>query len=48
LNKEALKCLEKFQKKLELNKFISNPVSVVNIKQFLEKPIPVLFRSLVT
>ena len=48
LNKEALKCLEKFQKKLELNKFISNPVSVVNIKQFLEKPIPVLFRSLVS
>jgi predicted RND superfamily exporter protein len=48
LNKEALKCLEKFQKKLELNKFISNPVSVVNIKQFLEKPIPALFRSLVT
>ena len=36
LNKQALKCLEKFQKKLELNKFISNPVSVVNIKQFLE------------
>ena len=45
LNKEALKCLEKFQKKLELNTFISNPVSVVNIKQFLEKRTPVLFPS---
>jgi predicted RND superfamily exporter protein len=45
LNKQALKCLEKFQKKLELNKFISNPVSVVNIKQFLEKRTPVLFQS---
>ena len=45
LNKEAIKCLEKFQKKLELNTFISNPVSVVNIKQFLEKRTPVLFQS---
>ena len=46
LNKEAMKCLEKFQKKLELNPFIANPVSVeVNIKQFLEKRTPVLFQS---
>ena len=45
LNKEALKRLEKFQGKLEANKFIANPVSVVNIKQFLEKRTPVLFQS---
>ena len=45
LNKEALKSLEKFQEKLETNQFISNPVSVVNIKQFLEKRTPVLFQS---
>jgi predicted RND superfamily exporter protein len=43
LNKKALKCLEKFQK--ELNPYITNPVSVVNIKQFLEKRTPVLLQS---
>lgn len=45
LKKEALKSLENFQEKLEANKFISNPVSVVTIKQFLEKRTPVLFQS---
>lgn len=48
LNKEAMKCLEKFQKKLDLNTYIANPVSVVNIKQFLEKGTPVLLRSIVS
>lgn len=45
LTKEALKRLEDFQNKLEANTFISNPVSVVNIKQFLAKRTPVLFQS---
>lgn len=45
LNKDALKRLENFQVKLEKNKLISNPVSVVTIKQFLEKRTPILFQS---
>ena len=45
LNKDALKQLEVFQNKLEENALISNPVSVVTIKQFLEKRTPVLFQS---
>ena len=45
VNKEALKQLEDFQTKLEENNLISNPVSVVTIKQFLEKRTPVLFQS---
>ncbi|MBT8243644.1 MAG: MMPL family transporter [Winogradskyella sp.] len=45
LKQDALKSLEDFQKKLESNPLISNPVSVVNIKQFLEKRTPVLFQS---
>lgn len=45
LKKDALKSLEDFQEKLEENILISNPVSVVNIKQFLEKRTPVLFQS---
>ena len=45
VNKEALKQLEDFQAKLEENNLISNPVSVVTIKQFLEKRTPVLFQS---
>ncbi|WP_400075620.1 RND family transporter [Winogradskyella sp. R77965] len=48
LNKDAMKALEKFQNKLESNVFISNPVSVVNFKSFLEKRTPVLFQSNVT
>ncbi|NNE31771.1 MAG: MMPL family transporter, partial [Winogradskyella sp.] len=45
LNKEALKNLEVFQNKLESNPLISNPVSVINIKSFLEKRTPVLFQT---
>ena len=37
LNKEAVALLESFQKKLENNAFISAPVSMINIKSFLEK-----------
>jgi predicted RND superfamily exporter protein len=37
LNKEAINLLENFQKKLENNPLISAPVSMVNIKAFLEK-----------
>lgn len=45
LSKDALKRLENFQVKLEKNELISNPVSIVNIKQFLEKRTPILFQS---
>ncbi|MCA0131218.1 efflux RND transporter permease subunit [Winogradskyella alexanderae] len=45
LNRGALKQLEDFQDKLEANPLISNPVSVVTIKTFLEKRTPVLFQS---
>lgn len=37
VNKEAITFIENFQTKLENNPFISAPVSVVNIKSFLEK-----------
>lgn len=45
LTKEAIKQLEIFQNKLEENPLISSPVSVINIKSFLEKRTPVLFQS---
>ena len=45
LNKDAIKRLEDFQNKLEANPLISNPVSVVTIKSFLEQRTPVLFQS---
>jgi predicted RND superfamily exporter protein len=45
LNKDAMKCLEEFQNKLQDNPLIDNPVSVVNIKTFLEKRTPVLFQT---
>lgn len=45
ISKEAIKQLEHFQNKLEKNPLISSPVSVVNIKSFLEKRTPVLFQS---
>ncbi len=45
LSKETMKRIEAFQKKLESNTFISNPVSVVNFKSFLEKRTPVLFQT---
>ncbi|WP_299519737.1 MMPL family transporter [Winogradskyella sp.] len=45
LNKNTIKRFEDFQKQLESNSFISNPVSIVNFKSFLEKRTPVLFQS---
>ena len=45
INRNALKQLEDFQNKLEENPVINAPVSVVNIKNFLEKRTPVLFQS---
>jgi len=48
LNSEAVRQLERFQDKLEENPLINTPVSVVNIKSFLEKRSPVLFQSNVT
>lgn len=45
LNKEAMKQLEVFQNKLEENPTITAPVSIVNIKSFLEKRSPVLFQA---
>ncbi|WP_296383477.1 MMPL family transporter [Winogradskyella sp.] len=45
LNIDAMKRLEDFQNKLEANSLISTPVSVVNIKSFLEKRTPVLFQT---
>ena len=45
LNKKAMKQLEVFQNKLEANPLIANPVSVINVKSFLEKRTPVLFQS---
>lgn len=45
LNKDAIKRLENFQNKLEENPLISNPVSVITLKSFLEKRTPVLFQS---
>ena len=45
LNVEAMKHLENFQKKLEANPLINAPVSVVNIKNFLEKRMPLLFQT---
>jgi len=45
ISRKALKQLEDFQNKLEENPVINAPVSVVNIKNFLEKRTPVLFQS---
>ncbi len=45
INREAIKQLENFQKKLEDNPLIASPVSVITIKSFLEKRTPVLFQS---
>jgi predicted RND superfamily exporter protein len=45
LESEALEQLEKLQEKLEKNRLMTSPVSVVNMKQFLEKRSPVLFQS---
>lgn len=48
LTKEAMSQLEDFQKALEKNPLINAPVSVVNIKSFLEKRTPVLFQTTVS
>ena len=45
LTKATVKKLEDFQAQLENNTFISNPVSIVNFKSFLEKRTPLLFQS---
>lgn len=45
LNKDAMKQLEVFQNKLEEHPIITAPVSVVDVKRFLEKRSPVLFQS---
>ena len=45
LDKETIKRFEDFQEKLQANHFISNPVSIVNFKSFLEQRTPVLFQS---
>ncbi|EDP72758.1 exporters of the RND superfamily-like protein [Flavobacteriales bacterium ALC-1] len=45
LNAEAMKQLESFQNRIEQNPLINSPVSVVNIKSFLEKRTPILFQS---
>ncbi len=48
LNTEALKYLENFQEKLQNNPLVASPVSVVNIKSFLQKRTPVLFQNQVS
>jgi len=45
INRDAISQLEKLQTELGSNSLLSAPVSVVNIKQFLEKRSPVLFQS---
>ena len=43
--RNALTQLEAFQDKLETNPLLSAPVSVVNVKRFLEKRSPLMFQS---
>ncbi|MEM9681229.1 MAG: MMPL family transporter, partial [Bacteroidota bacterium] len=45
LDRESLKALETFQDKLLANTLVASPVSVVNVKRFLEQRSPVLFQS---
>lgn len=45
IDKDAIMLLEKFQDKLSKNSLIASPVSVVNVKTFLEQRNPVLFQS---
>jgi len=45
LDKASLRLLEDFQSQLENSELYSAPISIVNIKQFLEKRSPVLFQS---
>ncbi|WP_232827369.1 efflux RND transporter permease subunit [Winogradskyella aurantiaca] len=45
LERENIKKLESFQTNLEGNIFAAHPVSIVNLKQFLEARSPILFQS---
>ena len=45
LNKDAMERLENFQNRLEQNPVINAPVSVVNIKSFIEKRSPVIIQT---
>jgi len=45
VSSQAMKQLEVFQQKLNDNPIINAPVSVINLKSFLEKRSPVLFQS---
>lgn len=42
---DGVASLERFQKQLDENPLLSNPVSVITIKDFLEERTPVLFQS---
>ena len=48
LTKESISKLESFQAQLEANPLINAPVSIINLKTFLEKRSPVLFQSNIT
>lgn len=48
LDKESIAFIEKFQTKLNDNRLITAPVSVINVKSFLEKRNPVLFPTKVS
>jgi predicted RND superfamily exporter protein len=48
LDKESMVFIEKFQKRLNDNHLITAPVSVINVKSFLEKRTPVLFPTKVS
>ena len=45
LERDGLKQLEQFQNKLNTNPLMTSPVSVVNVKSFLEQRSPILFQS---
>ncbi|NNC46756.1 MAG: MMPL family transporter, partial [Winogradskyella sp.] len=45
VTKETISALEDFQNKLETINLLANPVSIIDIKKFLEKRTPVLFQS---
>lgn len=45
LNNNTFKKLKQFHKKLNDNEFASSPVSLLNVKEFIEKRSPVLFQN---
>ncbi|WP_370390258.1 RND family transporter [uncultured Winogradskyella sp.] len=45
LETKAVNHLERFQQKLDSSDLMAEPISVVNLKRFLEKRSPILFRS---